>query len=456
VPKVGQLSNCEPVTKDTIWQRYGDIDAPAIGAMVFACLLCGVTIWFSGGAIGPWFALLGLGLALVTLVFDTGRTRRLLMPLLLGLSALALGLFGGGFTTIAACALLWPLLSAMALGEKPGIAFAASLSVFVLLVLSGTFVSLPANVGLASQSGILALGICGALSLAALGRRKLDSQGNTKPLQAELTQLTASRDAAVTDATAARAETVGRAKFMAEMSHEIRTPLNAILGFADTMREGVFGPLPAAYGDYPELIHTSGTHLLDLVSDLLDLSKIEAGRYETSLKPLKLDEIAYEGVRLSSGAARAAGVQIRHEASRTTLIHGDARALRQIVFNLMSNAIKFTPEGGRVSLRVLVDQATNMASLEVEDSGIGISPTDLAKIGEPWNQGSDDSANDAKKSRGSGLGLALVKRLTDLQGGKFDITSNLGEGTRARVSFPLAQPQPNPEISPQTGVTPPA
>jgi signal transduction histidine kinase len=116
----------------------------------------------------------------------------------------------------------------------------------------------------------------------------------------------------------------------------------------------------------------------------------------------------------------------------------------------MSNAIKFTPRGGRVSLRVLLDKAANLASLEVEDDGVGINSSDLAKIGEPWNQGSKQSDGDMKKSRGSGLGLALVKRLTDLQGGTFEITSAVGIGTRARVSFKLApvlSPIPKPQVA---------
>lgn len=442
MPKIGQLSNCKSVTKDIIWQRYKDFSAPAVGALIFACLLAGITVWFTHGALGAWLALMGLGLALATQAFDSFSARNLLVPLFLGLGALGLGVFSGGLNSASASAALWPILGVAALQRRIEHGIGASLSVMVGLALASRFVQLTSDSTIAAQSGILALGVCAALAIGAcltLGSgRKLASQ----QALAQAATATASRDAALLEAEDARTQSKGRAQFMAEMSHEIRTPLNAILGFADTMREGVFGPLPQAYGDYPDLIHTSGTHLLDLVSDLLDLSKIEAGRYETNLKPLRLDDVAYEGVRLSSGAARAAGVQIRHEASAPVEIVGDARALRQITFNLISNAIKFTPSGGRVTVRVIVDQESKMAGLEVVDTGVGISETDLAKIGELWNQGRDGADPDAKTTRGSGLGLALVKRMTDLQNGQFEIASTLGSGTRGRVSFPLAPDKP--------------
>jgi signal transduction histidine kinase len=430
------------VTKDTIWQRIGDDSVPATGALLFACLLAAITVWFSAGAIGPWLAVLGLGLTLVTLAFDSMQARSLLIPIFLGASGVGLALFSGGFVGVASCAVLWPVLGAIALGGRFINALVASACALVGLVMAGSLLPVTMPSAITQQSGILALGVSGALLLAACLRIQADRLTAVRATHAsaQLSAATISRDEALAQAKEAKEQTRGRAQFMAEMSHEIRTPLNAILGFADTMREGVFGPLPQAYGDYPDLIHTSGTHLLDLVSDLLDLSKIEAGRYDTNLKALRLDDVAYEGVRLSSGAARAAGVQIRHEASAPIEIEGDARALRQIVFNLISNAIKFTPSGGRVTVRVIVDPEKQQATLEVEDTGVGIGAADLAKIGEPWNQSVQTAEGTAKTSRGSGLGLALVKRLTDLQSGQFQISSHLGAGTRARVTFPLAKP----------------
>jgi signal transduction histidine kinase len=444
------MSNCKAVTKKTFWQRYGYAFTPATGALIFACVLNGITIWRTAGALGPWLAFIGLSLALIAMAAKSKPLRELLVPTLLGLAALGLGLFSGGLTQAAASVVLWPILGNAALGGRLATGVSASLCTLVMLLILNWLISPALTDALIVQSGISALGVSGAFAVAACVTIATQAKDLVSPLIAEIDTATAKRDEALAQAQEARNQTQGRAQFLAEMSHEIRTPLNAILGFADTMREGVFGPLPQAYGDYPGLIHTSGTHLLDLVSDLLDLSKIEAGRYETHLRAVNLDDIAYEGVRLSSGAAQAAGVQIRHEAKGGVEVIGDPRALRQIIFNLMSNAIKFTPRGGRVSLRVLLDKAANLASLEVEDDGVGINSSDLAKIGEPWNQGSKQSDGDMKKSRGSGLGLALVKRLTDLQGGTFEITSAVGIGTRARVSFKLApvlSPIPKPQVA---------
>jgi signal transduction histidine kinase len=439
------------VTKDTNWQRFEAFCVPATGALAFGCLLSAVTVWFSKGALGPWFSFVGVGLALIAAMFATKAAQGLFVPLLLGVAGVGLALLSGGVGAASASAILWPILGAAAIGNGWTKGVGTSLAGLSVLAIFAALVRVPVSAETTAQSGILALSLCGALALAAWMQFRAQNSKISKPFIERLADATATRDLALVEARDARAENKGRAQFMAEMSHEIRTPLNAILGFADTMREGVFGPLPPAYNDYPELIHTSGTHLLDLVGDLLDLSKIEAGRYETSLKPIRLDELAYEGVRLSSGAARTAGVQLRHEASGAVEVRGDARAMRQIIFNLISNAIKFTPKDGRISLRVLVDAARGLASLEVQDSGVGINAIDLAKIGEPWNQATDTSTGDTKKSRGSGLGLALVKRLTDLQGGTFDIASTPEVGTRARISFPLA---PEPTTSPNSPNSP--
>jgi signal transduction histidine kinase len=439
VPKIGQLSNCVAVAKDTIWQRLSVENAPATAALVFACALAGVTVWFTQGAVGAWLALASLVLALVALIAESTPARALLVTVFLAIGAFALILLSGGLAGAAACAILWPALGAATLSNRIGQGIGASFGALGALGLATALVELPTTASLSNQTGILALGACGAFTLAICVRLLRAAKKPNGPAQSELEEVLRSRDNALSEAKQARAQTQGRAQFMAEMSHEIRTPLNAILGFADTMRAGVFGPLPKAYHDYPDLIHSSGAHLLDLVSDLLDLSKIEAGRYETNLKPLRLDEMAFEGVRVSGGAASGAGVQIRHEAGGAVEIKADARAVRQIIYNLMSNAIKFTPKGGRVTLRVFAEPDGHMGCLEVEDSGVGIGEADLAKIGEPWNQSQSAQDNDAMKTRGSGLGLALVKRLTDLQAGQFSITSTLGVGTKVKVSFPLAQ-----------------
>jgi signal transduction histidine kinase len=231
----------------------------------------------------------------------------------------------------------------------------------------------------------------------------------------------------------------GRARFMAEMSHEIRTPLNAILGFADTMRVGVFGPLPPRYAEYAAHIHDSGSHLLDLVSDLLDLSKIDAGRYRLNPTPVDLGAMAQEAVRLSSGSAREKGVQLRVASGAAAKVEADARALRQMLLNLLSNAVKFTPAGGRVVVRAQ-PLADGGGLIEVADSGVGLTPEQLARVAEPYAQ----ADNQPPGARGTGLGLALVKRLAELHGGRFELQSAPGEGTSARIVLP-ARPPESPE-----------
>lgn len=354
-----------------------------------------------------------------------------------GLSGLTIGLL-----LIAA---IWPLLGSSAVGVSRMNGVAASLCVAAATLVLHPL--LPAT-SLPTLGGWLAYVPVGLLILITAGLAVATSARTASVIararqsaRALVSQAQARQGQAEAEARAARAETEDRSRFVAEMSHEIRTPLNAILGFADTMREQVFGPLPAPYQDYPGLIHTSGSHLLDLVSDLLDISKIEAGRYEVACEPIRLDQFLFEAISLSSGAARAAGVQIRHEVGPAVTVLADRRALRQIAFNLLSNAIKFTPEGGMVTLRILTDGMGNpdgSAVLEVADTGAGISAADLSRIGQPWAQANNQNEGSARLKRSSGLGLAVVKRLSELQGGRFWLDSTLGVGTLAKVALPLA------------------
>jgi signal transduction histidine kinase len=373
----------------------------------------------------------------------TNQARQaVIIPILWAGAALGLGSLGSGTPDIAFAAAIWPLLAAGAAGVTLVTGISASLCVMAtLLVLTPL---LPAGPNFAASSWVtmiskfLVIWTTSALALAICARVGGVIFKVRQTAREMAKQALDSRDAAQAETRVAQAETQDRARFMAEMSHEIRTPLNAILGFADTMREGIFGPLPKGYEDYPGLIHTSGSHLLDLVSDLLDISKIEAGRYEVQLEDIRLDQFLFEATALSSGAARSAGVQIRHEVGLPVTVTGDARAMRQIAFNLLSNAIKFTPKDGTVTLRIRLDQATNEAILEIADDGAGISPADLARIGQPWAQGENQSRANSRVVRGSGLGLAVVKRLTELQGGRFWLESTLGLGTTAKVKLPLA------------------
>jgi two-component system, cell cycle sensor histidine kinase DivJ len=236
----------------------------------------------------------------------------------------------------------------------------------------------------------------------------------------------------------ALAASAAKSRFLAGMSHELRTPLNAVLGFADVMRQQVFGPLPGRYADYPERIHEAGRHLLDLINDVLDVSKIEADKYQ--LRPELHD--AREPVRAALAILRVqadeADVRLRTDLpSEPLMVEADRRALKQIVFNLAGNALKFTPKGGLVT--VSLGEADGELELTVADTGVGIAPEDLDRLGRPFEQVGDT----ARQAMGTGLGLSLVKALAGLHGGVLTIESALGEGAAFTVRLPVLQIRPS-------------
>jgi cell cycle sensor histidine kinase DivJ len=235
---------------------------------------------------------------------------------------------------------------------------------------------------------------------------------------------------------AARAEAeslaAGKSRFLANMSHELRTPLNAVIGFSDIMRQKLFGPLPERYAEYAQMIHESGGHLLDLINDVLDMSKIEAERYELSLEPFDARDPISSALRLVRLQAHEAEISLRGVLSpEPLLVEADRRALKQITLNLLSNALKFTPAGGSVTVTLLADG--RMLELSVSDTGVGIAPEDLKRLGRPFEQ----AGRSDQKSRGTGLGLSLVRAFAELHGGSMSIESALGEGTAVTVRLPV-------------------
>ncbi len=247
-----------------------------------------------------------------------------------------------------------------------------------------------------------------------------------------LKEAEAARDAAEAGRLRAEADAVGRARFLANMSHELRTPLNAIMGFSDIMRNGMFGDLGSRYTDYAELIHESGRHLLDVINDVLDMSKIEARRFDLTREVFDAREAVNAALRLVRLQADEAGVKLRGVLPAEPLeINADRRAIKQIVLNLVSNALKFTPGGGSVT--VSVDRAGGDFELLVADTGVGIAPEDLERLGRPYEQagGADGRA------QGTGLGLSLVRSFAELHGGRMSLESRLGEGTAVSVRLPV-------------------
>lgn len=235
----------------------------------------------------------------------------------------------------------------------------------------------------------------------------------------------------------ALAESAGARKamseFLAMMSHELRTPLNAIIGFSDILQREQFGPIsPARYVDYARDIHGAGTHLLSLISDILDLSKAEAGRLELNLEPVHPQTIIELSVRLVAERAHVAGVSISIAVpADVPALNADELKLKQMLLNLLSNAVKFTLPGG--SIRVAARMEGDELAIQVIDTGIGIAAEDIPKALALFGQ--IDSAI-ARKRSGTGLGLPLVKTLMELHGGRFLLESAVGEGTTATMFFP--------------------
>ena len=223
----------------------------------------------------------------------------------------------------------------------------------------------------------------------------------------------------------------GKSRFLANMSHELRTPLNTIMGFSDIMKARLFGPMPAKYGEYAELIHESGRHLLDLINDLLDMSKIEAERFQLQIEEFDARDPVSAALRLMRTQADSAGLSLRAALPSDPLdVEADPRALKQIALNLLSNAMKFTPRGGQVT--VTLSRVDDGLELMVADTGVGIAPEDLKRLGRPYEQAGDAG----QRARGTGLGLSLVRGLAQLHGGDMIIESILGEGTSVAVRLP--------------------
>ncbi len=237
----------------------------------------------------------------------------------------------------------------------------------------------------------------------------------------------------VEDREEAQAQLRRRSLFFAGLGHELRTPLNAVIGFSDAMRMRLFGPLSGRYGEYADLIHESAELLLELIGDVLDVSKIEAGRYDLQMSEFDAREAVTAAGRLVSERARVKGVAFHVDVGGVALpVEADARALKQILLNLLSNAIKFTPQGGQVRLRATRHGADLV--MEVEDTGAGMAADELARLGAAFEQTA--SAHQSEE-RGSGLGVMLVRRLTELHGGVFSPHSELGRGTVMRVHLPV-------------------
>ena len=242
-----------------------------------------------------------------------------------------------------------------------------------------------------------------------------------------------------------RAEGANRAKttFLANMSHELRTPLNAIIGFSEIMREGSFGPIGnGKYIEYASDIHQSGHYLLKLINDILDMSKIEAGRLNLSPEKIDVTELIGEAMKIVDVQAERKVLNLAAEVPAKLKLAADRRATKQILLNLLANAIKFTESGGIVRLRA--SEVGGFATFSIADSGIGIPRAALKSLGRPFEQVENELT---RTHKGTGLGLAIARSLIELHGGAMRIMSEPGAGTIVSFRMP---------IDPREGRTPAA
>ncbi len=260
------------------------------------------------------------------------------------------------------------------------------------------------------------------------------SRAETEGLIAELEE-----QKSIADEARRRAESanIAKSRFLATMSHELRTPLNAILGFSEVMQSELFGPFDnPQYKDYIGNIHDSGRHLLHLINEILDLSRIEAGRYELNEEAVLLSDVLEDCIRLLKLRAESKGLVMEPDvAPNLAQVWADERAVRQICLNLMSNAIKFTPRGGRIVLSISPG-ADGGQRMIVKDNGPGIPKDEIPKVLQAFGQGS--LAHQTAEG-GTGLGLPIVSSLIELHGGSFELQSELRKGTSAIVNFPAAR-----------------
>ena len=229
------------------------------------------------------------------------------------------------------------------------------------------------------------------------------------------------------------AEAASRSKsdFLANMSHELRTPLNAIIGFSEVMTKGMTGAITDDQREYLNDIHESGKHLLNLINQILDLSKIEAGKIELEMSEFDLDVFIEESIIMLREKALKHNIKVTYNVIDVGNIFADAIRLKQVLINLLSNAFKFTPDGGAISVQGR--RVNGFVEISVADTGIGIKEEDVPRLFNPFEQLEPSLT---KKYEGTGLGLAISRKIVELHGGRIWVESKTGKGSRFIFTVP--------------------
>jgi two-component system, cell cycle sensor histidine kinase PleC len=424
--------------------------APVLGLLALG--LCGVALaWLGAGALAIWSAFIVCAIALVS---------ALPIAFLESVDAeKAAGAWRRKFVLATAfCGSAWAYLivSLLETGKPEAQAFAVLIMLIVSTVMSLLAAAIPAAFvagmapmlvgvimlyaprlqGAAAPAAALAIGVIGYFlvvvqRLHASAARNISFQAEKDSLIAELEQARLNSDEARRRAESAN---LAKSRFLATMSHELRTPLNAILGFSEVMKGELFGPHSVpAYKEYSDDIHASGQHLLMLINEILDLSRVEAGRYELKEEPVSLSAVVEDCCRLLSMRAKSRNLTLTQALDRDLpRIWADERAVRQVTLNLLTNAIKFTPHGGSIVVKVGWTGVGGQY-VSIKDTGPGIPPEEIPIVLSSFGRGSLAHKN---AEEGTGLGLPIVKGLVELHGGQFRLTSELRQGTEAVVIFP--------------------
>jgi two-component system cell cycle sensor histidine kinase PleC len=421
---------------------------------LFAAVMCVVFAkWISVPALAAWFACVVLGgvpLGLMATMFPKRSPEALRSWPWVRMAGLAYLLFTASWSCFGV--LFWQpgddqnnllillLIGCTLAGNSALVGACRPMTVTGYAVYGASLVLLPLRTGGLMYDALSIMGVLFVAYMAFMSRRiywtardMLVLRHDKDDLIEELAYSKSRSDAALT-----RAEAANRSKseFLANMSHELRTPLNAIIGFSEMIHSRAFASSPEKDAEYAQIIHQSGHHLLALINDILDLAKIEAGGLTLKESDTDLAQILHESVELMQARARSGDVMLHFEPGTAGMrVYADERALRQIILNLLSNALKFTPAQGSVKV-FLRRQPDGAIDFGVVDTGYGIRPEDVKRVFENFGQGRHDVA---MPDKGTGLGLPIVKGLVEAHGGRVDLKSRVGEGTTVTVTLPAGR-----------------